>query len=92
MGAWEDTEHPFYSGSDELFNINAKNDHRFATVFPSTMTAGSGRSGNSTVNLTAPSNTPSGTEVTLSIEAQTSGKSDFSYAVLKLSVVSPVTI
>ncbi|XP_016346609.1 von Willebrand factor A domain-containing protein 7-like [Sinocyclocheilus anshuiensis] len=79
-----------YNGSDELFNINARNDRGFATVFPSTMTAGSGSSGNSTINLTAPSDTPSGTEVTLTIEAETSGKSDFNYAVLKLTVVSPI--
>ncbi|XP_016417287.1 von Willebrand factor A domain-containing protein 7-like [Sinocyclocheilus rhinocerous] len=80
-----------YNGSDELFNINARNDRGFATVFPSTMTAGSGSSGTSTINLTAPSDTPSGTEVTLTIEAETSGKSDFNYAVLKLTVVSPIT-
>lgn len=81
-----------YKGSDELFNINARNDRGFAIEFPSTMSAGSGMSGNSTVNLIAPSDTPSGTEVTLTIEAETSGKSDFNYAVLKLTVVSPVTI
>ncbi|KAI2668273.1 von Willebrand factor A domain-containing protein 7 [Labeo rohita] len=79
------------NGSDELFSINAKNDRGFATEFPSTMSAGSGSSGNGTVNLTAPSDTPSGTEVTLTIEAETSGKSDFNYAVLKLTVVSPIT-
>ncbi|XP_058629417.1 von Willebrand factor A domain-containing protein 7-like isoform X2 [Onychostoma macrolepis] len=80
-----------YNGSDELFSINARNDRGFAIEFPSTMSAGSGMSGNSTVNLTAPSDTPSGTEVTLTIEAETSGKSDFNYAVLKLTVVSPIT-
>ncbi len=80
-----------YNGLDTL-NINARNDRGFATVFPSTMSIGSGGSGNGTVNLTALSNTPSGSEVTLTIEAETSGKSDFNYAVLKLTVVSPVTI
>ncbi|XP_067297251.1 von Willebrand factor A domain-containing protein 7-like [Pseudorasbora parva] len=80
-----------YNGSVTLFNINARNDRGFATVFPSTMSVGGGSSGNSTVNLTAPSDTPSGTEVTLTIEAETSGKSDFNYAVLKLIVVSPIT-
>lgn len=81
-----------YSGSDALLNINARNDRGFPTVFPSTMSVGGGSSGNSTVNLTAPLATPSGTEVTLTIEAATSGKSDFNYAVLRLTVVSPVTI
>ncbi|XP_056092826.1 von Willebrand factor A domain-containing protein 7-like [Rhinichthys klamathensis goyatoka] len=80
-----------YSGSDALFNINARNDRGFATVFPSTMSVGGGSIGNSTVNLTAPVATTSGTEVTLTIEAETSGKSDFNYAVLRLTVVSPIT-
>ncbi|KAK7165961.1 hypothetical protein R3I93_005902 [Phoxinus phoxinus] len=80
-----------YSGSDALFNINARNDRGFATVFPSTMSIGGGSSGNSTVNLTAPLATPSGTEVTLTIEAKTTGESDFNYAVLRLTVVSPIT-
>uniref|UniRef100_A0A8C2HZ49 von Willebrand factor A domain-containing protein 7-like n=1 Tax=Cyprinus carpio TaxID=7962 RepID=A0A8C2HZ49_CYPCA len=76
------------NSSDVLLNINARNDRGFATVFPSSMYDGSG---NSTVNITAPPNTPSGTQVTLTIEAETSGKSDFNYAVLKLTVVSLIT-
>ncbi|XP_059367578.1 uncharacterized protein LOC132106012 [Carassius carassius] len=79
------------NSSDVLLNINARNDRGFATVFPSSLYVGSGNSGNSAVNITAPPNTPSGTQVTLTIEAETSGKSDFNYAVLKLTVVSPIT-
>ncbi|XP_073698677.1 von Willebrand factor A domain-containing protein 7-like [Garra rufa] len=76
------------NGSDVLLNINARNDHGFATVFPRAMSIESGSSGHSTVNLTAPSDTFSGTQVTLTIEAETSSKSDFNYAVLKLTVLS----
>ncbi|XP_016300112.1 uncharacterized protein LOC107656686, partial [Sinocyclocheilus anshuiensis] len=79
------------NSSDVLFSINARNDHGFATVFPSTVYVGSGNSANSTVTITAPPNTPSGTQVTLTIEAETSAKSDFNYVVLKLTVVSPIT-
>ncbi|XP_026093212.1 von Willebrand factor A domain-containing protein 7-like [Carassius auratus] len=79
------------NSSDVLLNINARNDRGFATVFPSSLYVGSGNGGNSAVNITAPPNTPSGTQVTLTIEAETSGKSDFNYAVLKLTVVSPIT-
>ncbi|XP_052410113.1 von Willebrand factor A domain-containing protein 7-like [Carassius gibelio] len=79
------------NSSDVLLNINARNDRGFSTVFPSSLYVGSGNSGNSAVNITAPPQTPSGTQVTLTIEAETSGKSDFNYAVLKLTVVSPIT-
>lgn len=78
-----------HNGSNELLNINARNDREFVTEFPSTMHIESGSS-NGTVNITAPLATSSGTDVTLTIEATTPERGDFNYAVLRLTVVAPV--
>lgn len=43
------------------------------------------------MSLTPPANTVSGTDVTLTIEAEAPGGSDSNYAVLRLSVLSKVT-
>ncbi len=51
----------------------------------------SGGSAHGTVSLTPPGNTVSGTDVTLTIEAEGPGGSDSNYAVLRLSVLSKVT-
>lgn len=50
----------------------------------------SGGSAQGTVSLTPPGNTVSGTDVTLTIEAEGPGGSDSNYAVLRLSVLSKV--
>jgi uncharacterized membrane protein len=49
--------------------------------------------GNATgeLTITVPANTPSGTDVTVTIEAVAPGASDSNYAVLRLSVVTKVT-
>ncbi|XP_022540193.2 von Willebrand factor A domain-containing protein 7 [Astyanax mexicanus] len=80
------------NGSGGVFNIRVSNDRSFQmTDFPSTLTLETGGSVNGTVTLTAPGNTPSGTDVTLTIEAEAPGETDFNYAVLRISVVTPVT-
>lgn len=53
------------------------------------MTTGGNATGELTI--TVPANTPSGTDVTLTIEAVAPGASDSNYAVLRLSVVTKVT-
>ncbi|KAA0722078.1 hypothetical protein E1301_Tti009174 [Triplophysa tibetana] len=78
-------------GSNKLLKIIARNDLEFVTEFPSTMSIESGSSGNGTINITAPTATLSGTEVTLTIEATTPDGGDFNYAVLRLTVVAPIT-
>ena len=50
-----------------------------------------GQYANATLTLTPPKDTPSGTDVTLTIEAKSSASADSNYAVLRLSVVSKVT-
>ncbi|KAG9275688.1 von Willebrand factor A domain-containing protein 7-like isoform X1 [Astyanax mexicanus] len=80
------------SGSGGVFNIRVSNDRSFLMAdFPSTLTLETGGSVNDTVTLTAPGNTPSGTDVTLTIEAEAPRATDFNYAVLRISVVTPVT-
>uniref|UniRef100_W5KED4 von Willebrand factor A domain containing 11 n=1 Tax=Astyanax mexicanus TaxID=7994 RepID=W5KED4_ASTMX len=80
------------SGSGGVFNISVSNDRSFQmTDVPSSLTLETGGSVNGTVTLTAPGNTPSGTDVTLTIEAEAPGATDFNYAVLRISVVTPVT-
>ncbi|XP_034148968.1 von Willebrand factor A domain-containing protein 7-like isoform X2 [Esox lucius] len=70
--------------------IRASNDRGFSSSFPSTLALVTGGA-NGTVTLTAPPNTPSGKDVTLTIEAESPGATDTNYAVLRLSVVSMVT-
>ncbi|KAK2828248.1 hypothetical protein Q5P01_019282 [Channa striata] len=50
-----------------------------------------GGSANGTVNISAPLNTPSGTDVTLTIEAGAPGGTDTNYVLLRISVVNTVT-
>ncbi|KAJ7997393.1 hypothetical protein DPEC_G00228520 [Dallia pectoralis] len=72
------------------FTIRANNDRGFFSSFPLTLALVNG-SANGTVILTAPLNTASGTDVTLTIEAESPGATDTNYAIRRLSVVSMVT-
>ncbi|XP_030643649.1 von Willebrand factor A domain-containing protein 7-like [Chanos chanos] len=79
------------SGSGDTLTIRARNDRGFAITLPESLTLDSAGSANGTVTLTAPSDTPSGTDVTLTIEVDAPGASDSNFAVLRLSVVARVT-
>eukprot|EP00064_Thunnus_orientalis_P014263 superscaffoldBa00002458_g14305 len=79
------------SGAGGTFNIQANNDQGFASSFPSSLILETGGSANSTVNLTAPLNTASGTDVTLTIEAEAPGGTDTNYIVLRFTVLETVT-
>ncbi|XP_076606906.1 von Willebrand factor A domain-containing protein 7-like [Chaetodon auriga] len=79
------------SGAGGDFSIQATNDQGFSSTVPSTLSLGTAGSANSTVNLTAPLNTPSGTDVTLTIEAKTPGGTDTNFAVLRFTVLTTVT-
>ncbi|KAG7224592.1 hypothetical protein INR49_011345, partial [Caranx melampygus] len=59
--------------------------------FPPTLSLDSAGSANGTVTLTAPSGTPSGTDVTLTIEATAPGIGDTNYVVLLFTVLTTVT-
>lgn len=77
-------------GSGGSFKINVNNDHNFETFYNTFIALESGGSANGAVNLTVPKITPSGTDVTVTIEAEAPDGSDFNYAVLHLSVIAPV--
>ncbi|XP_027888394.1 LOW QUALITY PROTEIN: mucin-3A-like [Xiphophorus couchianus] len=79
------------TGEGGSFTIQATNDQRFAASFPSSLLLDPGVSANGTVNITAPAGTPSGTGVTLTIEAVAPGGADTNYDVLRLTVLSKVT-
>ncbi|KAI3373209.1 hypothetical protein L3Q82_006518 [Scortum barcoo] len=78
-------------GAGGTFSIQVTNDQGFALTFPPNLSLGTGGSANGTVNLTAPLNTTSGTEVTLTIEAEAPGGTDSNYVVLRFTVLETVT-
>lgn len=50
-----------------------------------------GQYANGTLTIMPPANTPSGTDITLTLEAKSSSGVDSNYAVLRFSVVTKVT-
>ncbi|XP_034450362.1 von Willebrand factor A domain-containing protein 7-like isoform X1 [Hippoglossus hippoglossus] len=81
------------TSATDTFTVRANNDRSYTSSSPSTVTAaaGSGGAANGTVTLTVPGSAVSGTDVTLTIEAENAAASDVNYAVLRLSVVAKVT-
>ncbi|XP_067465263.1 von Willebrand factor A domain-containing protein 7-like [Thunnus thynnus] len=71
--------------------IRATNNRLFDSTSPASLFLETGNSVNSTVTLSAPLNTPSGTDFTLTIEAEAPGGEDTNYVVLRFSVVNTVT-
>ena len=55
------------------------------------LTLTAGQYTNATLTITPPANTPSGTDVTLTMEAKSSSGVDSNYAILRFSVVTKVT-
>ncbi|XP_030207835.1 von Willebrand factor A domain-containing protein 7-like [Gadus morhua] len=78
-------------GSGGPCSINARNDREFPMTFPMNVPLTTGHYANGTLTITPPKDTPSGTDVTLTIMAKTSAAADSNYAVLRLSVVSKIT-
>ncbi|XP_056092844.1 von Willebrand factor A domain-containing protein 7 [Rhinichthys klamathensis goyatoka] len=79
------------NGSSGTYTIRARNDKTIPMTHPLTLNLESGGSAQGTVSLTPPADTVSGTDVTLTIEAEGPGGSDSNYAVIRLSVLSKVT-
>ncbi|XP_041964174.1 von Willebrand factor A domain-containing protein 7 isoform X2 [Alosa sapidissima] len=71
--------------------IRARNDRGFSSSSPSSLTLEVGGRAEGTVTLTAPSDTLSGTDVTLTIEAEAPGAIDSNYVVVSFVVASRVT-
>ncbi|XP_069395717.1 von Willebrand factor A domain-containing protein 7-like [Paralichthys olivaceus] len=80
------------SGTGGNFTIRATNNQqRFNSVSPTSLILVSGNSTDGTVNITAPLNTPSGTDFTMTIEAEAPGGADTNYVMLRFSVLNTVT-
>ncbi|XP_034544326.1 von Willebrand factor A domain-containing protein 7 [Notolabrus celidotus] len=73
------------------YSIQAKNDRNIPMEFPKSLTLTAGEYDNATLTITPPSSTPSGTDVTLTLEAKSASGVDSNYAVLRISVVSKIT-
>ncbi|XP_027138833.1 von Willebrand factor A domain-containing protein 7 isoform X2 [Larimichthys crocea] len=78
-------------GSGGKYTISAKNDRNFEMTFPDSITLTTGQYTNATLTITPPANTPSGTDVTLTMEAKSSSGADSNYVVLRFSVVTKIT-
>ncbi|KPP57640.1 hypothetical protein Z043_124615, partial [Scleropages formosus] len=73
------------------YNIQANDDHGFVQSFTKSLTLVNG-SAQGSVILATPENTTSGTDVTLTITAESPDSGDSNYAVLRLSVITKVTV
>ncbi|XP_055060960.2 von Willebrand factor A domain-containing protein 7-like isoform X1 [Misgurnus anguillicaudatus] len=71
--------------------IRARNDRGFNVSVPSSLSVKAGGSTQGTATLTPPSNTESGTDVTLTIEAEDPGSTDLNYVKLQLTVMAEIT-
>lgn len=66
------------------------NNPLYSVSAPSSLLVEPGASTDGNVTLSVPLNTPSGTTVTLVIEAEGPGDGDVNYTVLRISVLNPV--
>ncbi|KAL1282099.1 hypothetical protein QQF64_000902 [Cirrhinus molitorella] len=68
------------------YTIRVRTDQGFSVSFHSSLTLRPGGSAQGSVTLTAPFDTESGTDVTLTIEAEAPGSTDLNYITLQLTV------
>ncbi|XP_056135904.1 von Willebrand factor A domain-containing protein 7 [Lampris incognitus] len=73
------------------FAITARNGEEFPMSYPKTLTLTTGQQSKATLTITPPATTPSGTDVTLIIEAKSPSGADSNYAVLRFSVANKIT-
>ncbi|XP_073699204.1 von Willebrand factor A domain-containing protein 7-like [Garra rufa] len=73
------------------YTIQARTDRSFTVLFPSSLNMGTEGSAQGAMTLTAPSNTESGTDVTLTIEAEDSESGDSNYMAVRFTVMTKVT-
>ncbi|KAK2815664.1 hypothetical protein Q5P01_026131 [Channa striata] len=73
------------------YSISARNDKNFPLSFPNSLTLTTGQYTNATLTITPPANTPTGTDVTLTLDAKSANGADSNYAVLRMSVVTKIT-
>lgn len=74
------------------FTVRATNSRLYDLTYPTSLNLKAGESSNGTVTIMATGNIPSGTDVTLTIEVEAPVGQDTNYAVLRFSVINPVTL
>ncbi|XP_065121408.2 von Willebrand factor A domain-containing protein 7-like [Paramisgurnus dabryanus] len=79
------------NGSGGNYTIRARNNCGFKVSVPSSLSVEAGGSTQGTATLTPPSNTESGTAVTLIIEAEDPESTDLNYMTLQLTVMAEIT-
>ncbi|KAM7010246.1 von Willebrand factor A domain-containing protein 7-like [Tautogolabrus adspersus] len=78
-------------GPGGKYTITAKNDRDIPMTYPVSLTLTTGQYGNGTLTIKPPTSMPSGTDVTVTLEAKSASGDDSNYAVLKISVVTKIT-
>ncbi|KAM7418548.1 hypothetical protein PAMA_015926 [Pampus argenteus] len=78
-------------GPGGQYLISSRNDREFPMSYPKSLDLTTGQYTNANLTITPPANTSSGTDVTLTLEAQSSSGIDSNYAVLRFSVVTKIT-
>ncbi|XP_051561364.1 von Willebrand factor A domain-containing protein 7-like isoform X3 [Myxocyprinus asiaticus] len=73
------------------YTIRARTDRGFSVSVPNSLNLETGVSAQGTVTITAPSNTESGTDVTLTIEAEAPGSTDLNYVTQRFIVSAAST-
>ncbi|KAM4547208.1 von Willebrand factor A domain-containing protein 7-like [Fundulus diaphanus] len=76
------------NGPDGNVTIRAFNSGGFESTFPTILLLEGGNSTNGTVTLSAPMNTPSGSDVILTIEAESPDGTDSNYIMLRFSIIN----
>lgn len=74
------------------YTIRARTDRNYNVSFPNSINIGADGSAQGTITLIAPSGTDSGTDVTLTIEAESPESGDSNYLALRFTVMTKVAI
>ncbi|XP_054461153.1 von Willebrand factor A domain-containing protein 7-like [Anoplopoma fimbria] len=78
-------------GPGGQYSISASNDRSFPMSYSDSLTLTTGQYANSTMTIMPPAETPSGTDVTVTLEAKSPNGVDSNYVVLRFSVVTKIT-
>ncbi|MBN3304682.1 VWA7 protein, partial [Amia calva] len=70
----------------DIFSISVRDDKSFMIKTTESITAGSNGTARGTFALSVPATVASGTDLTITVEAQSTSTSDFNYAVLRLAI------
>ncbi|KAF3851973.1 hypothetical protein F7725_005328 [Dissostichus mawsoni] len=78
-------------GSGGKYSVNARNDRGFPMSHPDSIILTTGVYTNTSLTITPPADTPSGTDVTLTVEALSDSGVDSNYVVMRFSVLTKIT-